>query len=188
MKRIILVNWMLLLFFLVPTKAIFADTIYACKITDETQFKGLLYLVGNTIPTCNPGHEVISWNQAGPGVIQFVYLGATTSKAKGDEGMGRFSQLCAEEVSPDSRLCTTKEVFQSINPFPTSLVEPIWVHPITVPGPLADYSGLPIGAISLSCSGWGSTDGVGFSLTGQGAADALPCVQLHQIACCGPAN
>lgn len=43
----------------------FADTIFACKSADP-QLLGLLYFVGPTAPTCNPGDEVISWNQTVP--------------------------------------------------------------------------------------------------------------------------
>jgi len=120
------------------SKPVFADIIHACKIIDETQFNGVLYRVGFTVPTCAPKHEVISWNQTGPGATQFVLKGITNTKATGDEGMGRFSQLCAEEVDPNSRFCTSKEVLQSINPFPSPLAEPIWVHPESLT--IADYT------------------------------------------------
>ena len=193
MKKIKLLIIFSMFGFFLLSKPVFADTIYACKLNDPG-FPGGLYFVGTTVPTCNAGDEVISWNQMGPAQKQFVFRGITTTKADGDKGAGRFSQLCAEEVSPDSRFCNTKEVLQSINPFPITIPvgEAIWVHPVLMPTgvvPFLDYSGYELGG-TMSCSGWdtASQNQRGLSLRDQGSVTSMPCNLTQSIACCGPAQ
>ncbi len=192
MKKIRLLIVLTFLGLLFPTKLVFADTIYACKIADPG-FPGGLYFVGTTVPTCQPGDEVISWNQMGSIQKQFVFKGFSSTKATGQEGIGRFNQLCAEEVSSTSRLCNTKEVFESVNPFPAPLAEPIWIHPTIVTTTSgSDYSGVTeVNGITIqqkTCSGWSSLGGTGLVFQLQGNVDKLPCDIARPVACCGPAQ
>jgi len=148
--------------------------------------------IAGSIVTCGTdisdvrGPQGLQGEQGTPGgqsATQFVLKGITNTKATGDEGMGRFSQLCAEEVDPNSRFCPSKEVLQSINPFPSPLAEPIWVHPES---PLdGDYT---MGS-SASCNGWSlATNNAGYVLKLQGISDGLACATPRPAACCGPAQ
>jgi len=131
-------------------------------------------------------------NAPSSGNAQFVFVGVTTTKALGNEGMGRFSQLCFDEVSPESRFCNTKEVFESINPFPIPLVGQAWVHPTVIGisgSSIIGYSGAALPQGESSCGGWSSGAGFGMALRGRGEISRGSCPStLNQIACCGPAQ
>jgi len=74
MKKIILSNCLILSCLFIFSKTVLAETIYACKTpSDALSAPGVLYQVGNTIPTCQPGHEIISWNQTGSGDGETIY-------------------------------------------------------------------------------------------------------------------
>ena len=185
---------MLLFLLCVPIKSVFANPVFGCINPAD----GSISNISLSLPSCPAGEPLIVWNGTvdslppATGATQFVFKGITTTKVSGGEGVGRYSQLCAEEVSPDSRFCTTKEVLQSNNPFPSPLAEPIWIHPIFMPTGVAafmDYSGYDLGG-TMSCLGWDSDQPStrGLSLRNQGAVTSMPCNLIQSISCCGPAN
>ena len=118
---------------------------------------------------------------------QFVFVGVTsqTPSVQGNVGIGKLNNKCHLEF-PGSRICNTKEVIQSINPFPSPLpAGEYWLHHYLI-GTNNDFSGLFIGNSDLSCRGWELANGNGFFLFEQGKIKFGGCAIARQVACCGP--
>jgi hypothetical protein len=109
------------------------------------------------------------------------------------------NQLCATEVDPNSRMCTSKEVMLTVNPPVAPVATRAWLHPVFQPfGKNAnysndlflDYSGAQGEPGRLSCSGWldshNTSNGLSVETT-SGSISAAPCGFTNAVACCAPA-
>lgn len=181
---------------------------WQCSLDENSDTLGSLSCNTNQIAEFN-GSQWICADKAGGSTSslnggKFQFVGQTSTAVLGDAGAGKFSELCATEVSPDSRFCTSKEVLQTANPFPTLLPfsDQMWVHPyivgmypISTPngadGIIIDYSGVTAkigdpGNEGLSCRGWTSTGFSGLLIADHGQFLRSGCNVLKRVACCGP--
>ena len=122
-------------------------------------------------------------------VVQMQLVGVTTSQLKGNQGVFIMTTLCVAEVAPDSRMCTTAEVWNTISLF--SFNDAAWLRPVLAFADLITYdrtTGIS-GAAELSCIGsenapWQSTSNKGLGLNSDGRIRAQSCDNSQPIACC----
>ena len=122
-------------------------------------------------------------------VVQMQLVGVTTSQLKGNQGVFTMTTLCVAEVAPDSRMCTTAEVWNTISLF--SFNDAAWLRPVLAFADLITYdrtTGIS-GAAELSCIGsenapWQSTSNKGLGLNSDGRIRAQSCDNSQPIACC----
>ncbi len=112
------------------------------------------------------------------------YAGNTTTQVDGGVGVGKMAELCFEEVGVNTLFCNTKDIFETINPFPGQTGARAWIHPFFVPtDTLAlDFSG--VFGTNVSCVGWASVSSRGMTVDGSGIIGSRDCSILHVVACC----
>ena len=137
---------------------------------------------------------------------RFQLVGFTTATVKGGEGVLGFALTCQQEFL-DSRMCTSKEIMDTISvpiltPDVWAYVRPSWhgTASITIrdsdtgllvnrPNPF-DESGVNPGPESLSeeatCHGWarGSSGHAGLAVSSKGAFNFVSCASARPVACC----
>ena len=113
---------------------------------------------------------------------RFQLVGFTTPTYDGDLGgpLGA-NQKCQDEGFGGSRMCTTPEVFSTVD-IPIGLFGTAWVRPIPAGNGDTDVSGF--GSIE-SCNFWVSSGGDrGLAVTAGGSPSRPFCNVMRSIACC----
>ena len=117
------------------------------------------------------------------GTYQFV--GYSAESVLGTAGIFTLNRACAATY-PNSRICNTKEVFETINP---PVVEGDgWIQPyiIGINSGFIDFTGIVNGVQNLSCGSW-DYPGHGLILLSSGAVvEGEACNRPRRVACCAP--
>jgi hypothetical protein len=121
---------------------------------------------------------------SGGGSGRFEFVGITSLRAAGNVQIGGFADMCNNDY-PGSRICNTKEVYESINPFPTSLPEPVWVMPYNAGSSMYPYSSTGP-AYNDNCDAWsnGTTGFHGAVIMDRGRISWDYCNAVNPVACC----
>lgn len=118
------------------------------------------------------------------------YVGITGTAFDGAQGVFTYNLAC-HAAHPSSRMCTSKEVMETVNPpVVGNPGDTAWVRPTISPGSnvsvsLVDVSGQEGG---LGCLGWSETEAQGLTVqldTGSFKADTSCAITL-KVACCIP--
>jgi hypothetical protein len=120
-----------------------------------------------------------------PSVQQRTFLGVSTLMLKGDRGFGRYNAACHDDF-PGSRMCTTKEYIETVNP--PEVETEAWIRPDYVRGgygSVIDITGSSSTPGYMSCAGWTNDSYHGLTIAPGGVIFAKPCSPEKPIACCG---
>ncbi len=121
------------------------------------------------------------------------YVGVTVETFDGAQGVFTYNRAC-HAAHPGSRMCTSKEIFETINPpvvgDPGELA---WVRPTYQPTGTTNMWDISGQTVESTCASWSRTIGNGFAVTldkgaftGNGDGTSPACSTSLRIACCIP--
>ena len=120
---------------------------------------------------------------------RFQLVGFTSAAMLGNTGVLGFTLACQAEF-PDSRMCTTQEVVETVV-VPSLSGPDAWVRPVFIMDPeTGRYAETISGEVGtaqiLNCSGWkiGVAGQRGFAATATGSFELRGCFEALPVACC----
>ena len=134
---------------------------------------------------------------------RFQLVGFTDSKFGGSAGLIAFANACQAEVDPNSRMCSSLEVIETVH-FPDlsgiespgfAYVRPVYQIGVSgVNDPVISASGISLGETNLelgTCRGWTQDGGSSLVVNAAGGFEVRSCDPAnffgpHRVACCAP--
>jgi len=129
--------------------------------------------------------------------------GFTNATFDADKTVRGFTTACQAELGADTRMCTTMEVFQTVNWPSLPANTKAWTHPVLAPNPqdtaVLDHAGAQVGTTDvgrMGCFSWTSKSADYFGAVtwnefpgfpaGNTFLTATTCNETLGVACCGP--